>query len=100
MMQVWRLYRTARRLSPEQMDVTANIAGLLAVEREWEHAAAAAAHSLRIHWTEEAFCALMKVTTPPARAVPLLVARKSFWQPSWSASTGEPGQGKRPYPGG
>ena len=38
---VWRLYRTARRLAPDHVDVTANIAGLLAVERQWEEAAAA-----------------------------------------------------------
>lgn len=57
---VWRLYRTAYRLNPRQVDITANMAGLYAMERDWEHTARLASQSLSVEFTEEAFCALMK----------------------------------------
>jgi len=57
---VWRLYRTALRLNRRQVDITANIAGLHAMERDWEYTAHMATRSLEIEYTEEAFCALMK----------------------------------------
>jgi hypothetical protein len=52
-------YLTAYRLQPS-VDVTANLAGLYAMEREWEFAALFAEKSLSIQFTEEAFCVLMK----------------------------------------
>eukprot|EP00802_Teleaulax_amphioxeia_P008854 Tamp_08865.p1 GENE.Tamp_08865~~Tamp_08865.p1 ORF type:complete len:713 (+),score=92.74 Tamp_08865:29-2140(+) len=56
----WRFYRTALRLSSRQVDVTANVAGLHAMQRDWEYAAHMATRSLDTEFTEEAFCALMK----------------------------------------
>ena len=56
----WRFYRTALRISSRQVDITANIAGLHAMERDWEYAAHMATRSLGVEFTEEAFCALMK----------------------------------------
>ena len=57
---VWRFYRTALRLNRHQTDITANVAGLHAMERDWEYAAHMATRSLDIEYTEEAFCTLMK----------------------------------------
>ena len=57
---VWRMYITAYRLQPRSIDVTANAAGLYAMDRVWEKAALFAEKSLRIEYTEEAFCVLMK----------------------------------------
>mmetsp|Transcript_52362 Transcript_52362/g.162540 ORF Transcript_52362/g.162540 Transcript_52362/m.162540 type:complete len:665 (+) Transcript_52362:203-2197(+) len=57
---VWRMYRTAYRLSPRQVDITANMAGLYAMERSWEQAAWMSTQSMQIEFTEEAFCAMMK----------------------------------------
>ena len=56
---VWKMYRNAYRLQPS-VDVTANLAGLYAMERDWEHAALIAEKSLSLQYTEEAFCVLMK----------------------------------------
>jgi hypothetical protein len=56
---VWKMYKTAYRLQPS-VDVTANLAGLYAMERDWERAALVAEKSLSLQYTEEAFCVLMK----------------------------------------
>ena len=58
--QVWRFYRTAFRLNRQQVDITANMAGLYAMTRDWEQTAHFATRSLKLEFTEEAFCALMK----------------------------------------
>ena len=76
---VWELYKTAYRLQPS-VDVTANLAGLYAMERNWEYAALVAEKSLAIQYTEEAFCVLMKALDNicnwehPMRDMPRLIA--------------------------
>lgn len=57
---VKRCYQTALRLDFNQVDALANMAGIAAMDRDWERTAAVAARSLGVGATEEAFCALMK----------------------------------------
>jgi predicted O-linked N-acetylglucosamine transferase (SPINDLY family) len=60
MSMVKRCYQTALRLEFNQIDALANMAGLAAMDRDWERTAAVATRSLGVGPTEEAFCALMK----------------------------------------
>jgi tetratricopeptide (TPR) repeat protein len=76
---VLKMYRTAYRLLPS-VDVTANLAGLYAMERDWERAALFAEKSLSQQYTEEAFCVLMKALDNichwehPMRDMPRLIS--------------------------
>jgi tetratricopeptide (TPR) repeat protein len=76
---VLKMYRTAYRLSPS-VDVTANLAGLYAMERDWERAALFAEKSLSQQYTEEAFCVIMKALDNichwehPMRDMPRLIS--------------------------
>jgi tetratricopeptide (TPR) repeat protein len=79
MTMVWKMYRTAYRLLPS-VDVTANLAGLYAMERDWERAALFAEKSLSQQYTEEAFCVIMKALDNichwehPMRDMPRLIS--------------------------
>jgi tetratricopeptide (TPR) repeat protein len=76
---VLKMYRTAYRLLPS-VDVTANLAGLYAMERDWERAALFAEKSLSQQYTEEAFCVIMKALDNichwehPMRDMPRLIS--------------------------
>ena len=79
MAMVLKMYRTAYRLLPS-VDVTANLAGLYAMERDWERAALFAEKSLSQQYTEEAFCVIMKALDNichwehPMRDMPRLIS--------------------------